>query len=288
MRVSIFLRHFGYLLVSLLLLFQPQSVMAERQNWDQLFHKQIEQWMENIIRHDGQFQEWRKAKTVVQPLGANQHQWLVSISKSGKQVGYLVVGEVQRNKAGEQPPAFVLLEYGIGEYILFDDTFAPRHVAAEPVYDGFASYWRIAQNDTLRYVDAKTGERYPFTSHPDPSVMSTVDPDQLITAEKRLTTTRQLTREETNPFDQIGWIHFSQVDERANRSISWKNLIQQKEQKQVILNVWLFHQEVMAPFTVGSIHVWNDKAAYVGVWDEGLRFVPFAYADKVGTFLYHE
>ncbi|MCZ6992493.1 hypothetical protein OH407_24490, partial [Salmonella enterica] len=84
----------------------------------------------------------------------------------------------------------------------------------------------------------------------------------------RLTKTHTLAQQEINPFDQIGWLPLP--DKKANPSpISLRSLMQQSEEKLVILNVSLFRDEVLAPFTVGSIHLWNDKAAYVGVWDDG-------------------
>lgn len=284
--MNILLRKISYLFVIALLLLLPQSVVAEKPSWDQLFEKNIHEWMDNISKHDSQFREWRQAKTEIHTLGANQHQWLVSLSRSGKQVGYMVIGEVMSSKQ-TKAPILVLLEYGVGEFILFDDTFAPKQVSAEPVYDGFGSYWRIGQNDTLHYVDAKTGERYPSTTQPDPFMMSTVKPDELASDGTRLTKTHTLLQTEVNPFDQIGWLPLPDENQHSS-PISWQQLLQETEKKLVILNVSLFRDEVMAPFTVGSIHLWNDKTAYVGVWDEGLRFVPYAYADRVGTFLYNE
>lgn len=282
--MNVLLRKIGYLFVAALILLQPQSAIAEKPSWDQLFQKHIHEWMENISKRDSQFREWRQAKTEIHALGAGQHQWLVSLSRAGKQVGYMVVGEVASSKEGA-PPTFVLLEYGVGEFILFDDTFAPKHVTAEPVYDGFGSYWRISQNNSLQYVDAKTGERYPSTTKPDPFIMTTVQPNELATDGTQLTKSHILLQHEVDPFDQIGWMP---LPDKPAKPIAWKKLLGETEKKLVILNVSLFRDEVMAPFTVGSIHLWNDKVAYVGVWDEGLRFVPIAYADKVGTFLYNE
>nr|WP_239565141.1 hypothetical protein [Brevibacillus fulvus] len=279
------MRYLAYLLI-LTVLLQAQPSFAKQPNWNDALQKQIQEWINDIAQQDPQFFNWRQARTEVQTLGANQHQWLVSLQKAGKQVGYLVVAEAEQKENG-QKPKFVLLEYGVGEFILFDDTFAPKNVAAEPVYDGFSSYWRVAQNDSMRYVDAKTGERYPATSQPDPYLMDSLPTEELAESEMKLTKTRLLLSQETNPFDQIGWIQ--QLNSgQGSSAVSWQTLLQEPSNKPVVLNVFLFQKQVMAPFTVGSVHLWDKDAAYIGVWDEGLRFLPFAYTQKVGTYLFNE
>jgi hypothetical protein len=273
---------FGCVALCCMLLFSPQAAWAEKQNWEKHFHSQVKQWMETIVQRDGQFREWRNAGLEVKALGANQRQWLVSIHKSGKQVGYLVVGEAPEGTTSDSAsPRFVLLEYGVGEYILFDDAFAPREVAAEPVYDGFASYWRVAHHQSQQLIDAKTGEAFPLTAKPDAPVMQTVEPDVLAGSGQTLTQTLLFNAAETDPFDDIGWLTHPS---KPASEFSWKQLMQRSASKHVTLTVSLYQNEVFAPFSVNSLHLWNDKAAYVGVWDGGLRFLPYAYADSVGDF----
>jgi hypothetical protein len=265
------------LMLCLLVWVWPLTAHAEKQNWEQLFGTQVQQWIETIVQRDGHFREWRQAKTEVHALGANQHQWLVTVTRSGKQVGYMVVGEVP-NQA--EKPSFVLLEYGVGEFVLFDDAFAPRELAAEPVYDGFASYWRVAHNGSQQIVDAKTGEHYPEDILPDSPVMNSVQPGDLAGSALTLTTARTFAATQTDPFDQIGWMHDSGT---PLRTVTWKRLLEEANQTPVTLTVSLFQNQVLAPFSVISLHLWEDRAAYVGVWNEGLRFVPYSYAQKVGT-----
>ncbi|MED3498100.1 hypothetical protein P4479_06440 [Brevibacillus agri] len=261
-------------LLSFALLAWP--VHAE-ESWDREFHAQIQTWMNELANRDPQFKEWQKADTEVQTLGPNQHQWLVSIKKTDRQVGYLVVGEAVEAPAQEK---FVLLEYGVGEYILFDDAFAPREIAAEPVYDGFASHWLIARQSSPQLVNAKTGEAYPASFAANEPVFRSLAAQNLVQTGQRLTETRILQGTQRDPFDQIGWV--SQL--YGDSAISWPQLWQQQSDAPVTLTVPLYHSQVLAPFVVGSLHLWNDQNAYVGVWDEGLRFVPYAYADKVGKF----
>ncbi|WP_312108831.1 hypothetical protein [Brevibacillus reuszeri] len=263
-------------LLSLLLLAFPVNA-KEDNSWDKQFRAQITEWKDAIANRDPGFKEWQQSEMDVQTLGTGQHQWLVSIKKSGKQVGYLVVGE-----APDPDPKskFVLLEYGLGEYILFDDAFAPREIAAEPVYDGFASHWLLTQNPGTHMVNAKTGESYPTAFVANDPVMGTLPAAELVHSGQHLTQTRMLKQQAADPFDQIGWVHQLQT----TSDITWKQLWQEKEGTSVTLTVPLHHSEVLAPFVVSSLHLWDDQNAYVGVWDEGLRFVPYSYAKKVGQF----
>jgi len=277
-------RSFSFVCIALccLLLFSPMSAWAETKSWEQLFHSQVKQWVETIVQRDAQFREWQSADLQIKALGANQRQWLVSLHQSGKQVGYLVVGEAPQTTSNEaDSPSFVLLEYGVGEYILFDDAFAPREIAAEPVYDGFASFWKVAHHQTERLIDAKTGETFPHTAKPDVPVMQALASDALASSGQQLTDTRLFKPGETDPFDDIGWLTSAK---QPNSDLSWQQLLQKAVSKHVTLTVSMYQREVFAPFSVNSLHLWNNQAAYVGVWDGGLRFVPYAYADRVGDF----
>lgn len=277
MQVTRRLVPFFITLFSLLVYLTPAHAEGES-GWDKQFQTKIHSWMDTIATRDAQFKQWQNAKTDVQTLGAGQHQWLVSISQNGKQVGYLVVGELPSPKGAEK---FVLLEYGVGEYILFDDAFAPREIAAEPVYDGFASHWLLTQNPAAQMVNAKTGESYPTDFTANEAVMNSLSVDELAAEGQSLTQARVLRSEEASPFDQISWVYDLYSASDVSLGQLWQ---QQSEAGPVTLTVPMYHSRVLAPFVVGSLHLWNDQNAYVGVWDEGLRFVPYSYAHKVGTF----
>ncbi|MFS0554119.1 hypothetical protein [Brevibacillus sp. 179-C9.3 HS] len=268
-------------LLSIMLLSLPVSAQDEA-SWDQQFQAQIREWMDAISSRDPQFKQWQDAKTDVQTLGAGQHQWLVSIKKADKQVGYLVIGGSPDSSSHEK---FVLLEYGVGEYILFDDAFAPKEIAAEPVYDGFASHWLITQKPDSQMVNAKTGEMYPTSFEVSQPAINTYAGEKLIQNGQRLTQMRILNATEADPFDHIGWV--SQMS-TPGTDVSWNQLWQQESSSPVTLAVPIHQSQVLAPFVVGSLHLWNDQNAYVGVWDEGLRFVPYSYAHRVGRFFVNE
>jgi hypothetical protein len=253
-------------------------------DWNRQFHRQIAHWIEDLAAKDEQFAVWKGAETDVQGLGVHSRQWLVRLSKAGSYVGYLVVGEAPEPPSSADKPAFVLLEYGLGEFILFHDAFAPLPIAAEPVYDGFASHWEVTLADQdQQFIDAKTGEKYPSTINRTPAlVMPTLSARDLVRPDGSLTRQRTLTREESDPFDRIDWVKAAPlaIDEREG----WRTLLNDQRQRYVVV-ASLFQDQVCAPFTVGTIHVWDDSVAYIGVWDEGLRFLPITYVTKVGSLV---
>ncbi len=258
-------------------MFCSQPLVHAKETWSEAFHTQIQQWINDIAMQDSAFAQWKSSTSKVETLGANQHQWLVSLSSANQPVGYLVVAE--RHEENSQAPSFVLLEYGLGMYPLFNEAFSPKDESAKPVYNGLASYWQVSDANDVRLVDAKTGEIYPSTVKPDTYLFDTLPTDDFVAKEKHLTKTRSFSRTETDPYDKINWLL------SAGQPISLGQLLEEKGDHDIVLKTTLFQNQVLAPYTLGSVHIWNDSAAYVGVWNEGLRFVPYAYVSKVGQLL---
>lgn len=278
------LRFIIMMLVTLLLLPTASSVLAKGE-WNDSLQRDISRWMRTISEQDAQFAPWRGATISVRTLGAGQHQWLVTVTKHGEEVGYMVVAELPEADASTRMPVFALLEYGSGEYLLFDDKLAPQNVTAVPIYNGFASYWKVTDGRVTQYIDAKTGERYPTSFQADPEKIGLTNPRDLVTAEKNLTRLRSFSVLEEDPFDSIDWLPAALAEPADKEAVSWRGLLERQERRSAVLSVSLFHDQVMAPFSIGSVHVWNEEAAYVGVWNEGLRFLPFAYANQVGRIV---
>lgn len=286
----VLLQRMGLISLQLIVLFVctviPATVRAEERTWTTAFNNQVKSWIHDLSTTDQAFTDWQTAQTSVQTLGPNSMQWLVTLSVRDKRVGYLVVAEEKQKK--DQPnPKFVLMEYGLGEYVLFNDEFAPKEKEVQPIYDGFASFWKYDQNGLTQYVDAKTGERYPSIMRPDDRIMDSLNEDELAESGLTLTRSSSLRQIETDPFDNIDWMNAQPVATDAHQPtpVTWEHLMQTNNQKTVVVTASLFQDEVFAPFTVGSVHVWGDKTAYIGVWDEGLRYLPSAYISKVGKIV---
>lgn len=252
-------------------------VNAEEENWSSAFNRQVKAWIQDLSSKDKEFENWKTARTSVQTLGPNSRQWLVTLQVGDKHVGYMVVGEETKKSR------FVLLEYGLGEFILFNDTITPKETPAQPVYDGLSSFWKISQNGLTQYIDAKTGERYPSIVAPGSRIMETLTEEEVAQSGVELTRHATFQDTETNPFDSIDWMDAKPIPTQDQK---WQQqLWERKDKKTLVVAASLFQDEVFAPFTVGSIHVWGDKITYVGIWDEGLRYLPFAYISKVGKIV---
>lgn len=274
------------LIFTLLLPATAPSAMAKGP-WEDQLQQDIAQWMRTISAQDAGFAAWRNATPTVRTLGTNQHQWLVTLTTQGKEVGYMVVAELPENKetTATRKPVFALLEYGSGEYLLFDETIAPSDKDAIPVYDGFSSFWKVDKEQVTQYIDAKTGERYPTSFQPDPETIVGLKPRDLATAEKQLVRLRSFSTIEENPFDHIDWLPAALAEPTTRTPVTWKSLLERQEPRSAVLTVSLFHDQVTSPFSIGSVHVWNEDVAYVGIWNEGLRFLPFSYASEVGRIV---
>lgn len=256
----------------------PLQATATTSEWNPAFQIQIDTWIDGLAKKDLQFHDWVNTTTQVTTLEPYSHQWLVSVMNHEKNVGYLVVTEREQNEINKQAK-LVLLEYGLGEHILFDDNYAPQNENITQVYDGFASYWVSIQNDLPQYIDAKTGERYPSLVKPSPAVMPTLPTGQLLSSKQNIQSVYTLSINESDPFEQIDWL-LPTVNSK-NTILQWKTLTNVKNTNNVVIIASLFQNEVIAPFTIGSLHVWQDDIAYIGVWDDGLRFLPAAYLEKV-------
>jgi len=276
-----FMTKFLFLLTVCTLFLFPHHTAAVEHSWSRAFQQHISTWISTLESKDPQFREWKNADAHVTDLGANSHQWLVSLVKQGKPVGYLVVGEHQQ-QGNEQTPTFVLLEYGLGEYVLFNDALAPPSGKTRQVYDGFAAYWVEIQNNMTQYIDAKTGERYSSFLKPGPAVMPTVESSQLLQQQQELVQVRKISDQERDPFEEIDWLIEGSNKLEKRTPPQWKKLSKTDHSASLVLTTTLFENELVAPFTIGTVHVWKQDVTYVGVWDQGLRFLPSAYIDKVG------
>lgn len=273
------------LLCSLLaysLFLPPFPVRAEAaQTWSQLFNQQVTKWIDQVSQKDPSFHVWRQAKTDMQTLGAGQHQWLVHVTKGNQSIGYLIVGE-RPNQTDK--PQFALLEYGLGEYAPFNPALAPSDDAL-PIYDGLSSRWQYNNDEGhIQSVNAVTGEAYPEGFTESESIVAALSSDEIVNGSSRLVQIKQfqLSSDEINPFSRIDWLTRKKTADQS--AYSPEQLFALSDYGRLVLSASLYDQQVMAPFTLGAVHLWSDNLAYVGVWDESLRFLPYAYVKKAGAF----
>lgn len=238
----------------------PWSGQAE--SWRDSFQQQIQQWTSELAQQDQRFSSFTDSSFTYEGLGPNSKQWLITFTKEQATLGYMVVSE--------DPSGFVLLEYGLGEYVLFDKE-AVSHFTSTPqdlskYYAGLESVW---MNEGSSF-DAKSGEKYPSETKPkEPQSEASFAIRQESTLESVL---QQASIPPTEP-----WMKPGQAIKED------QELMMRIGKGEVSFIAQLFQDTVTAPFKVIGYHQWSDQL-FVELEDYGSRYIPFQYAVQVGAF----
>lgn len=235
----------------------PWSGQAE--TWQVSFEKQIHAWAKELSMQDERFIPFTRADMEYEALGPNSRQWIINFTIDQKIVGYMIAGQ------GEQ--GFVLLEYGLGEYPLFDESaihpFYSDSQNRTAQYAGLESVW----NSPKGIFDAKSGEKYPGNSQ---------------------VTVNQFTSFISGKEKLIQAIHREQGMEEpwikpADSIDTQQKLMDQLAAHEISYIARLFGKTVLAPFSVLGFHHWED-GLFVELEDNGSRFIPYDHAIDLGTF----
>lgn len=243
------------LLFSILIV--PWSGQAE--TWQASFEKQIDSWSRELSVQDERFIPFTAADFQYEALGPNSRQWIVNFTIDRTSIGYMIVGQEDKT--------WLLLEYGLGEYSLFDESaIHPFHSEPQkrtPQYAGLESVW-IASTGLF---DAKSGEKYPHDAEvTDYKYAAYVSgKDQLI----------QVVHKEQGIVEP--WI------KPAEAIVSKQDLIQELSSREISYIAQLFKKTVLAPFSVLGFHHWGN-VLFVELEDNGSRFIPYDHAVELGSF----
>ncbi|RXT13647.1 hypothetical protein [Ammoniphilus sp. CFH 90114] len=233
---------------------------GQAETWREAFQYQVTQWAQELALQDPRFSPLLEASLNHQGLGPNSKQWLVTFSADNKHIGYMVVEE--------DPNGFALLEYGLGEYTLFDqetlDELQSNQQKISMHYSGLESVWL----DEERIYDAKSGERYPLEAGiPKTDISSAVRKGALL---------HTAVNHESIPYEE-GWIKPGEVIKQD------VEFIDKMSQGEVAYIARLFQNTVTAPFKVVGYHHWEDQL-FIELDDYGSRYIPFQYALQMGHF----
>ncbi|MCF6094202.1 hypothetical protein L1765_09520 [Microaerobacter geothermalis] len=263
-----------YLCIFLILFmfFFPPSVIWAQKTWGENWNEQITQWIDQLSK-DPLFASWKGATLEKEALGPNSKEWLVQVKKNKEIIGYFIVQETEVNGK----ITFSILEYGSGPYSLFDDAFLPIPSNRElvrsrnvKIYSGLESYFVWKDSPDPFRIDGKTGEIYPSDlPYPEKIDYNGVFTNETLTGQKLL-----LDWGET-PWDYLFWL-----SSPSNPSFK-KNWI--SEGNRIAYVASLFDGKIIAPFIVKSFHQWSN-VSFLGIEDEGLRYIPLSYAEKKGNF----
>ncbi|MBP1932822.1 hypothetical protein [Ammoniphilus resinae] len=233
-------------------------LMGQAETWEDSFEKQIKQWTQELAAHDQRFTAFADAEWEQQALGPNSRQWLVTFLSQNKKLGYMIIED------GGQ--GFALLEYGLGEYTLFEQPLL-ESLRVDPnktIYAGLESVWDI--NDRL--FDAKSGEQYPAESR----VLAKEIPSDV---EKGASLEKSFHLENVGNGAEFSWVYPSE-------SVEGKEMVMKEiEDSNLTLLAYLFEETVRAPFPIVGYHLW-DKDLFLELDDYGSRYVSYRYAMEIG------
>lgn len=258
-----------------------------------LLERQIDQWAHGLAARPG-FERFAAAKAKIEPLGPGTHGWLVRFEDKGDTVGYMVVHAL---KGG----GFALTEYGIGEAPLYSaerlreglerlglageegnqQGERPGGIDVERRYvHPLGAAWRVETVDGIFYLDAKTGEELPA----DDRLWNGEEPEAAACIEERLSGGARPSGSlahlaESPPFDPYGrlpWIT-RQPLEWAGADIA--ALLAGGAELRLVAE--RFGGAFLYVLPVVAWHEWEDGTGYIGVDQDGLRFIPKACLEPV-------
>jgi hypothetical protein len=246
----------------------PWNGQAET-TWQESFNDQVKKWTIELAEHDKRFTALVNTPFSQQGLGPHSKQWLVIFKCTEGNCGYFVVGHSEDN-------SFMLLEYGLGEYSLFDESIVQPFKTSEenlkPHYRGLESVWTSADS----IYDAKSGEKYPAAISIEASPMLS-NIHQGISLQRAMQQEHQMGDE---AFEEVWLQPGPQVTQQSHLMKALHS------EHQVALIGKLFQGKVTAPFPVVGYHLWDQEELFVELDDYGSRYIPFGHAIKMGSFTY--
>ncbi|MBJ6364292.1 hypothetical protein ACFOQM_24030 [Paenibacillus sp. GCM10012307] len=258
-------------------------------------------WKREIARQEP-FQSWKTAQTDISALGPGTHSWLVNLNLDGKIVGYMIIHA--RPEGGYQ-----LGEYGLGDEPLYSYQSLYRslvqlaiipsvsslesgqagkvadHVAEQIYVDPLHAVWKVepesqSGDSKVIYVDAKTAEQLPYTDQlPKARAKSVQTPLDTTKTENVIAISHAAYLPEFDAYDSFPWLTKAPLD------VLQKSLAKQLDQnKRLIFTSEPWDSALRYVWAVNSYHLWNDNQLYVGVDQNGLRYIPFNSLVSHGSF----
>jgi hypothetical protein len=259
-------------------------------NWNALFNRHIDTWVEQL-HTDSDFTHWKEASREVETMGPGTHQWIVTFLQQDRAVGYMIVAAQPFDTYGTdgtaEQPSFILLEYGLGDFPLYDSaalstvaSFQAELDSMEGIVwnkwygDALHALWSIEKEGDLLYFDAKSGEMLPITEAQLPAIGH---PNGLF-VESQL---QQIVKSEDASVKEempVGWAHRAAVS--ADNKEEIKTVL---TSPQTQFSASLYGDQVLAAFHVMGYHEWGQEI-YVALEDEGLRYIPLNVLISWGKF----
>lgn len=239
--------------------------VKQRVQWEDKFHLQVQGWIKQISARESSFKTWETAKWESYPFGPGSKQWIVLILDKGEEIGYLIIGE-------EENGELLLIEYGRNEDAVLSSVSERDDLAGNDfIYSGLL--W--AKNEKNVIVDLITNEAYEHVP------IELLTPYWLGEKVEKLQLKQKLAIDvEKEPILFYSQLTTTQVKEAAQFDAS----------KSYFFQTELLPQ-VTALYNVLGVHYWDwnpvtkePTGLFVGLSDEGVRFLSLQYLNHIGHF----
>ena len=249
-----------------------------------LLERQVDQWAQGLSARPG-FERIAAAQRTIEPLGPGTHGWIVLFEDQGETVGYMVVHAVREG-------GFALTEYGLGDAPLYsadllrqglarlgligDDEDGEGSADVERRYaHPLSAAWRVETDDGVFYLDAKTGEELPaddpFWKEAASEAAACLEERMPGGAQPAGRLMRHAEVPSFDPYARLPWI--------TRQPLAWAEtdiaaLLGSGIELRLVAE--RFDGAYLYVLPVVAWHEWDDGTAYIGVDQEGLRFIPQA------------
>lgn len=242
----------------------PHEAQVEQQ-WEDRFYQQVQGWIKQISAREPNFNTWETAKWESYPFGPGSKQWIILILDRGEEIGYLIIGE----ENGE----LLLIEYGKSEEAVLSRAVEKKELAEEDfIYSGLL--W--GKNEKNIVVDLITNEAY---EHVPIELVIPYWSGEMV---KSLQLNHRFSAEEGK--EAILFYKQLKVNKDSSEATHFEASHSYFFQTELL-------PQVTALYNVLGIHYWDwnpiskdQTGLFVGLSDEGVRFLSFRYLNQIGHF----
>ncbi|MEX2104518.1 MAG: hypothetical protein WD907_04205 [Bacilli bacterium] len=260
------------------------STTIVKSKWEMALYEQVNLWIDTLIKNDERFDGFKSNTFTTRTLGPNMKQWLLTFKNNeGLTTGYLVVG----GQDDKQPYEWVLLEYGLGEYALFneDDEQVDIHISDyTPIYHNpFELYWLSNKKSVVHYRHHLSYEEVPVDEDAISKQADLLQSNQQQLNRNIAETVRINERDLVDPFDYVFWLVKPplKADEIITKLQSIKDV---QQPPSFVFESTSYNGLVQEAFTVTGYHKWNNDF-YISIEEQDIiRFIPSTVAEQYGNF----
>lgn len=239
------------------------------------------------------FQNWKDAGISYDPLGPGTHSWLVTVSRDGKPVGYLILTSTDDGN-------YMLSEYGREDAMPFNaqalrEQLKERGILrpgsklaaganVEARYFTLLPVWKITQpGKSTIYLHAITGEELPMPSGREKAPLGGLASRKGLHLTSTMLPKQQRT---SDPYDNLLWLQSPKLSLTGSQ-----DLLQAMRdgRSSLVFTSPGRNADFGAPFVVNGLHAWQvagtrKETLYAATGPNGTRLLPASELMARGEF----